>query len=136
MLSEIRRGKLIDSPEKRANGQVEQRELTGASQAEMLPRRSRLDPGPDRKTVTMSNTLLKSFLEEFFDFDDLLEAGFFTEEMRDDYQAQAKKLCDSLGLKSIYEYRAQEINVHISYPKGHRPKDEPFITNYPNIYES
>lgn len=79
--------------------------------------------------------LLKRFIEELFCFDDLLEVGMFTEEMRNDYEAQAERICKYFGLKTIYEYRAEEIRCHVTYVEGHRPEGEPFVTVIPSIYE-
>lgn len=81
----------------------------------------------------MSTELLEKFMKEFFDFDDLQKSGFFTKEMKNDYQAQAKRVCDYFGYKTVYEYGSKEIRCHISEVK---PKeDTPFITVIPNIYE-
>jgi hypothetical protein len=79
--------------------------------------------------------LLKSFMKEFFPYGEFKKAGVFTKEMRSDYHAQAKMICDQLGLKSIYEYGSQEIRCHISYAKGYNPTND-FVTVIPNIYES
>ncbi len=78
--------------------------------------------------------VLKNFMEEFFPFDELQKAGFFTEEMKDNYQAQADKVCNFFGYKTVYEYGNKEVWAHLSY-SGKRPKNEPFITFISNIYE-
>jgi len=54
--------------------------------------------------------------------------------MKGDYEAQAKRVCDFFGFKTVYEYGAEEIRCHISYG-GKRPPDEPFITVIPSIYD-
>lgn len=79
--------------------------------------------------------LLKRFMKEFFPYSDFKKAGVFTKEMKGDYYAQAKKICNQLGLSSIYEYGSQELSCHITYVNGKRPPDEPFVTTIPNIYE-
>lgn len=98
------------------------------------------------------NNVLKNFLEEFFDFDELVEIGFFKEEMRCDYKAQADRICKFFGYETVYEYRAKEVRAHITYADPDdisgigtsRPlhvnengdlKQEPFITIIPSIYE-
>ena len=79
--------------------------------------------------------VLKRFMKEFFDYPSMVKIGLFTKEMKGDYEAQAEKVCKFLGLKSIYEYGAEEIRCHISYAKGKRPQGEGFITTIPSIYE-
>ena len=79
--------------------------------------------------------LLKGFIKEFFDFTSLRKAGFFTKEMKNDYYAQAERICKFFGLNNIYEYGEDETRCHISYLDGKRPKDEGFITTIPSIYE-
>lgn len=78
--------------------------------------------------------ILKRFMKEHFPFGAMRKAGLFTKEMKNDYQAQADRICTFFGYKTIYEYGATEIRCHISYI-GERPKDEPFITVIPSIYE-
>ena len=91
-------------------------------------------------------------MQEFFPFDQFKEIGFFKEEMRNDYQAQADKVCHFFGYKTVFEYGAKPSQCHISYAtewdaspedkaKGAfgRPlhvnesgelKEEPFITRF------
>lgn len=76
--------------------------------------------------------VLKNFMKEHFDFKGLCKAGFFTKEMKNDYPAQAERVCMRLGLKSIYEYGVEEIRCHISYAEGKRPEDEGFVTVIPS----
>ena len=76
----------------------------------------------------MSDETLKNFMEEFFDFDCLLKSGFYKPEMRGDYQAQAKRVCEFFGFKTVYEYGAIEVTCHITDGK------EPFVTKVKNIY--
>lgn len=93
---------------------------------------------------------LKNFMLEQFDFDGLKEVGLFKEEMRGDYKAQAKKVCNFFGFKSVYEYGAREVRCHLSYgdeksglgndrslhvDENGKLKEEPFITEIKSIYE-
>lgn len=78
--------------------------------------------------------VLENFMKEFFPFDDLQEIGFFTKEMKEDYQAQANRVCKFFGFKTIYEYGSKEVRCHLSFTQP--LKDEPFITEIKNIYES
>ena len=61
--------------------------------------------------------------------------GSFKKEIRNDYKAQSERICHFLGLKTIYEYGAEEISAHLSYVRGKRPKDEPFVTVISSIYK-
>lgn len=79
-----------------------------------------------------SDKLLESFMKEFFHYPTLRKAGFFTKEMRGDYKAQAERVCQFFGYKTVYEYGAKEIRCHISEVD---PAGKPFITVIPNIYE-
>ena len=79
--------------------------------------------------------LLKRFVKEFFHFPSLLKSGFFTKEMKNDYYAQAERICHFFGYKSIFEHGAEEIRCHITYVEGKRPKDEGFTTVIPSIYD-
>lgn len=79
--------------------------------------------------------LLKRFIKEFFDFGTLRKAGFFTKEMRNDYYAQAERICKFFGLNTVFEYGKDETRCHISYVEGKRPPEEGFITTIPSIYE-
>lgn len=79
--------------------------------------------------------LLKSFMKEFFHFPSMVKAGIFKKEMKNDYKAQSERICQFLGLKTIYEYGSEEISAHLSYVKGKRPQGEPFVTVIPSIYE-
>lgn len=59
--------------------------------------------------------VLERFMKEFFPYAEFKNAKIFTKEMRKDYVAQANKICYLLGLKTIYEYRKEEIRCHITY---------------------
>lgn len=83
----------------------------------------------------MSNNILKKFLEEFFDFDELKKVGFYSKDIsKEDYQKQADRICLFFGLETVYEYGAKEVRCHISYVKGKEP-DNNFITVLPSIYD-
>lgn len=102
----------------------------------MLPLTSNSpDFGGIKMTESEKEQLLENFMKEFFDFPSLVKAGIFKKEMKNDYKAQSERICEFLGLKTIYEYRSEEISGHLSYVKGKRPKGEPFVTVYPSIYE-
>ena len=71
-------------------------------------------------------------MQEFFPFNEFKKAGIFTKEMKNDYKAQSEIIRKFFGYKTIYEYGAKEIRYHVSYVN---PKDKPFITVVPSIYE-
>ena len=79
--------------------------------------------------------LLKNFIEEFFDYDELQKVGFWGRISKTDYKKQAERICKYFGLKTIYEYGSEPIKAHLTYAKGDRPDDEPFVTESPSIYE-
>ena len=95
---------------------------------------------PEVKTKEESKAL-KSFLIANFSYKDLKKAGFFKDIKFNDYEGQAKKICDFFGYKNIYEYGKHEIRCHISYSES-RPievdekgqlKTIPFVeTIFPN----
>lgn len=78
---------------------------------------------------------LENFMKEFFPFKEFLKIGFFKKEMKGDYEAQAKIVCEFFGYEIVYEYGAKEFRAHISYAKGHRSKEDPFVTVIPSIYD-
>jgi len=88
----------------------------------------------ENKTNKSKPTLLRDFLDEFFDFEELKKVGFFDKSIKKtDYEAQAKRVCHYFGLKSIYEYGKDRIVAHISYVK---PKSgDQFLTIFPSIYD-
>jgi len=77
--------------------------------------------------------VLKRFMQEFFPFKPLLNAGFFTKEMKGDYPAQAKRVCDFFGYETVFEYGAKEIRCHVSRVKPE--PNEPFVTTIQSIYD-
>jgi hypothetical protein len=88
------------------------------------------------------NKALKAFMQEHFDFSTLKKIGFYPKEIKfNDYEGQAKRVCEILGLESVYEYGKEEIRCHISYVEnktivdenGNLKPEHPFIeTFFPN----
>jgi len=86
--------------------------------------------------------VLQRFMKEHFPFRELKDAGFFTQEMKGDYQAQSERIRKYFGYKTVYEYGAEEVSCHLSYAKNADrlwlTKDgvhsEPFTTIEPSIY--
>lgn len=91
-------------------------------------------------------------MQEHFPFSELVKAGFFTKEMKGDYEAQSEKVCKFFGYETVYEYGAKSIRCHLTYASGLDPagldssrplhvnqegklKQEDFITEIPGIYE-
>ena len=85
----------------------------------------RMDEVKDKK-------LLRKFMREFFPFTPLRKAGFFTPEMKGDYEAQAKRVCERFGYNSVFEYGAKEIRCHLTMNDR---QGEPFITHIKSIYD-
>lgn len=81
--------------------------------------------------------VLKNFMQEFFPFNEFKKIGFFTKEMKGDYQAQADRVCKYFGFKTVYEYGAMEVRAHITEgpPFTEPEKEKPFVTVITNIYE-
>jgi hypothetical protein len=79
------------------------------------------------EALTEQEKVLERFMKENFDFKSLLKAGFFTKEMKNDYKAQAERVCMFFCYKTVFEYGAEEIRCHISVA-GKRPTNKPFIT--------
>lgn len=85
------------------------------------------------ETETNPN-LLKDFLEEFFDFNTLKKIGLFNKDIKKkDYEAQSARICQYFGMKSIYEWRKDEMRCHFSEVNPD-PKGE-FVTVLPSIYD-
>ncbi len=68
-------------------------------------------------------------MNEFFPFKEFLKIGIFTKEMKGNYELQAQKICDFLGIESVYEYGHISFNCHIE------PSKE-FVTKIESIYVS
>lgn len=63
---------------------------------------------------------LRSYLQENFDFSNLKKAGFFPKQMKfNDYEGQAKRICQYLSLTSIYDYSniGRGTSYHASYAR-------------------
>ena len=87
--------------------------------------------------------LTKKFMIEMFPIKELFKIGFFKKEIKGDYEAMAKRVCEFFGYESVFEYGSKNIRCHITYA-GDRPKyvnpqgeliEEPFITEIKSIYE-
>lgn len=70
-------------------------------------------------------------MQEHFDFRSLKKVGVFSAVKFNDYEEQAKRVCEHLGLKSIYDYHKilWGVRCHLSVtndPNGFRP----FITTF------
>lgn len=89
----------------------------------------------DKVILTEPKQVLENFMKEFFPFNEMKKLGFFTKEMKGNYQLQAEKVCKYFGYKTVYECGAKEIRCHISYVTGKRPKDEPFVSVIKSIYD-
>jgi len=92
--------------------------------------------------MTDKETLLKDFMEEHFDIEEMIKIGFFKK--NEDYETHAKRVCTFFGFNSVYEYGALEFRGHVSFAPGERPKhvnedgelkEEPFVTEIKSIYE-
>lgn len=88
-----------------------------------------------KQPKTEEEQVLERFMKEFFPFTEFKKIGVFKPEMKNDYKAQAGRICQLFGYKTVYEYGAQEIHCHLSYVKGARPEGEGFVTTIPSIYE-
>lgn len=90
-----------------------------------------------------NENILEKFMKEFFPFGSFVKIGFFTKEMKGDFDAQAKRVCDFFGYETVYEYRAKKISAHISWDEGEwlsinskgELEEKPFVTTFPSIYE-
>lgn len=87
----------------------------------------------DRITEKEKKAILRRFMKEMFPIKELFKVGFFTPEMKGDYQAMADRICGRLGYETVFEYRAQAVSAHLTMVD--RPKDEPFVTVFTGIYE-
>lgn len=79
--------------------------------------------------------VLERFMKEFFPFGPLRKAGFFTKEMKGDYKAQAARVCQFFGYKTVYEYGTTETRCHITENGKPSERTEPFVTVIPSIYD-
>lgn len=80
--------------------------------------------------------VLKRFIKEVFPtFAQCVKFGLFKPEMKNNYYAQALRICQFFGYKSVFEYGSEETICHLSYEQGHEPPDHKFITVIPSIYD-
>ena len=79
--------------------------------------------------------VLKRFMQEFFPFAEFRKLGFFTKDMRGDYYAQAKRVCEFYGYNSVFEYGAEAVQCHLSYNGERDTNEKEFISIVKNIYE-
>jgi hypothetical protein len=70
---------------------------------------------------------LKEYMLEHFPLGPLRKAGFFNGISKDDYTAQAVRICERLGIESIYDYHkiGWGTRFHISYE--HPTPFTPFV---------
>lgn len=65
--------------------------------------------------VATEDVKLKQFMLENFDFSAMKGAGFYKKEIRkNDFKAQADRVCQFFGYKTVYEYNPPEIVEHES----------------------
>jgi len=67
---------------------------------------------------TIGEPSVKDFMKENFDFSALKKAGVFAKDMKfNDYEGQAKRICDMFSLESIFDYEniGRGCFAHISY---------------------
>lgn len=89
-----------------------------------------------KQNMERKEIVLKRFMQEFFPFSELLKEGFFTQEMKGDYDAQAKRVCEFFGYKTVFEHGSKEIRCHLTYAGERQEKDKEFVTVIPSIYET
>ncbi len=63
----------------------------------------------------MESKGLKAYMQEHFNYTQLKNIGFFTKEMKGDYESQAARVCLFFGYETVYEYSRHEIRGHISH---------------------
>lgn len=78
--------------------------------------------------------ILERFMKEFFPFQKFCKIGFFTKKMKNDYYAQAKKVCEFFEYKTVFECGSKQIKCHISHAKR-KDREQGFITTGKNIYD-
>jgi hypothetical protein len=73
---------------------------------------------------------LKTFMKDYFCFSRMKEAKIFPKEMKfNDYEGQAKIICDLFELNSIYDYEAlgKGTRYHASYIDTKTDITRPFV---------
>lgn len=71
----------------------------------------------------MKDEKLKQFLNDHFHFATLKKAGLFSKDIKfNDYEGQAKRICESLGIQSIYDYTeiGKGVRYHVTEVKHNR----------------
>jgi hypothetical protein len=80
--------------------------------------------------------VLERFMKEHFHFPTLRKVGFFTKEMRGDYKAQADRVCQKFGFKTVFEYKSKTTEgIHLSYADWKSRDGEPFAFKIRSIYD-
>lgn len=81
--------------------------------------------------------VLERFMQEHFPFNEFKKIGVFGKEMKGDYPAQAKRICEIFGYETVYEYGAEELCCHISYSNSYLKEnpEQPFVIVISSIYE-
>jgi hypothetical protein len=83
-------------------------------------------------TEKEKDEVLKRFMLEFFDFYTLKKAGFWPKGVtKRDYKAQAERVCQFFGYKTVFEYGSKEARCHLTDGKTNRP----FVTVVESIYK-
>lgn len=86
-----------------------------------------------KRKETEKEAVLRRFMQEFFPFAEFRKAGIFKSEMKGDYEAQAERVCQLYGYKTVYEYGAQEVICHLT--EVNPDPNKPFVTVVPSIYD-
>lgn len=86
----------------------------------------RILENPTAFTDVDKDEVLKNFMLEFFDFKELCKVGFFKKEWKHDYKAQADRVCQFFGYKSVFEY---------GLTAKHQPVGDGFWNEMKSIYE-
>lgn len=92
------------------------------------------------QTKKTNDKTLKNFMREFFPYKQF--KFLFHNINHNDHEAQAKRICDYFGYKSVYEYGAKECRAHLSFKRtlgisdmGYIVEVEPFVTEIESIYK-
>ena len=82
--------------------------------------------------LTSKEETLKNFMLEFFDYNGLRKIGVYDRTIKkNNYQAQADRICEFFGYGTVFEYGAKEVRCHLS-----EGKTKVELTIIKNIYES
>lgn len=74
--------------------------------------------------------VLKKFMQENFDFEELVKVGLFKKEWKNDYESQANKICHFFGYENVFEYGSKQITCHLSMGNGNQ-----FTGTIKSLYE-